>query len=262
MKPLQFTIRPLNEVLHPQDLGSEASLVDRVYGLLRRRIIDLSLPPELPLVEKDVADILQASKTPVREALIKLSREGLVNVVPKSGSYVTPISIDRYLQACFMRSQLEVGCVRRLARVPISHEGIARLYGVIAEQKKALAEGSQADFFLLDEKFHSTLFELAGLSDVWHALHAAQAELDRIRHLKRLFGVRRPQSVLQEHGAIVKAIEKRDADLVEAALLENIGGLDAESTKISEHPHLIQTIDDLNALVAHRRKADSKRKVA
>ncbi|MGI9235393.1 MAG: GntR family transcriptional regulator, partial [Woeseiaceae bacterium] len=87
MKELTLNIRPLNEVLEASNLRGQGSLVDQVYGLLRAQIINLSLPPESALVEQEVASVLEISKTPVREAIIRLAREGLVEVVPKSGSY-------------------------------------------------------------------------------------------------------------------------------------------------------------------------------
>jgi len=262
MEKLKFEIRPLNELLRKQDLCGNGGLVEQIYKLLRRRIIDLTLPPEMPLVEKDVACILDASKTPVREAIIRLSREGLVDVIPKSGSYVTPINIDQYLQAYFVRSQLEVGCVRRLATMNVSFEGITRLHSILTEQKAAMKEEKYSNFFALDEKFHRTLFDLAGLSSVWQTLNSAKAEFDRVRHLKRMFGVRRSESVIQEHTEIISAITKNDPDLAEKTILAHIGGIDDEIAKISEQPHLIETIDDLNQLVALNRKTRNKRKIS
>jgi len=262
MEILKFEVRPLNESLRKEDLCGFGGLVEQIYKLLRRRIIDLTLPPEMPLVEKDVANILDASKTPVREAIIRLSREGLVDVIPKSGSYVTPINIDRYLQACFVRGQLEVGCVRRLATMNISLEGITRLQGILTEQKEAMNEEKYSNFFALDEKFHRALFDLAGLSGVWQTLNSAKAEFDRVRHLKRMFGVRRSESVVLEHTQIVNAVTKNAPDLAEKTILAHIGGIDDEIANISEQPDLIKTIDDLNQLVALNRKTRNKRKIS
>ena len=114
MQKLTFEIRPISEVLS-EGLSGEGSLVDQAYALLRKQIVSLALPPEAALVEREVASALNVSKTPVREAIIRLSREGLVQVKPKSGSYVTAISLDRFFEACFIRTQLETGCVKRLA---------------------------------------------------------------------------------------------------------------------------------------------------
>ena len=148
MDALTFEIQPLAKVC-ASGLGAGAGLAAQIYDLLRRRIIDLSLPPEMPLAEQDVANLLQASKTPVREAMIRLSREGLVAVVPKSGSYVTPINIERYLQACFVRVQLEVGCVRRLASLPLGLEDVTHAFVRFWPNKKRPCKTRTTPGFLL-----------------------------------------------------------------------------------------------------------------
>lgn len=250
MQKLTFKVRPLAEVLDPDDLSGQGSLVDQVYALLRKLIINLSLPPEFALVEQDVASELNVSKTPVREAIIRLAREGLVNVVPKSGSYVTPVSLDRYLEACFVRTQLEVGCVRRLATQGVKLADQVRLRAHIAEQEEALRKNDDSGFFESDESLHRCLFDLAGLSGVWPMMNFAKAELDRVRHLKRQFGIRQRRLVIEEHVALIKAIIDRDPVKAEQALLENIGAVEDEITSISEHPQLLRTIQDLNELVA------------
>ena len=75
MTDLTFNVRPLADVLDADELPGDGSLVDQIYELLRRLIVDLSLPPESALVEQEVASLLKVSKTPVREAIIRLSRE-------------------------------------------------------------------------------------------------------------------------------------------------------------------------------------------
>lgn len=250
MQKLTFTVRALDQVLRAEDLRREGSLVEQVYALLRKLIIDLSLPPEFALVEQDVASELNVSKTPVREAIIRLAREGLIKVVPKSGSYVTPINLDRYLEACFVRTQLEVGCVRRLATQGIALSDQVRLRAHIAEQQEALRNDNDIGFFESDESLHKSLFVLAGLPGVWDMLNFAKAELDRVRHLKRQFGIRHRRLVIEEHDALIKAIIARDPVRAERALLDNIGAVDDEITSISENPQLLQTIQDLNELVA------------
>lgn len=250
MQKLTFKVRPLNKVLRAKDLSGEGSLVEQVYALLRKSIINLSLPPEFALVEQDVASGLDVSKTPVREAIIRLAREGLIKVVPKSGSYVTPISLDRYLEACFVRTQLEVGCVRRLATQGVTLSDQVRLRAHISQQQEALKNDDDIGFFDSDESLHKSFFELAGLPGVWDTLNFAKAELDRVRHLKRQFGIRQRRLVIQEHEALINAIIARDPVNAERALLDNIGAVDDEITSISKNTQLLRTIQDLNELVA------------
>lgn len=261
MQKLSFSVRPLQKILRAKDLSGTGSLVEQVYGLLRQLIINLSLPPEFALVEQDVAKQLKVSKTPVREAIIRLQREGLVKVVPKSGSYVTAVSLDRYLEACFVRTQLELGCIRRLATQGVTPAEQIRLKAHIVEQEKALSENDDAAFFESDEALHKRLFDLAGLPGVWQMMNYAKAEIDRVRHLKRQFGIRQRRLVIDEHEAMVNGIINRDPISAEQALLENIGGVEDEIASISEHPQLLQTIEDLNQLVAIDQKSRGGRAI-
>ena len=249
MQELTFEVQPIAKVLG-EGLSGSGSLVNQAYLLLRKQIVSLALPPESPLVEQEVASALAISKTPVREAIIRLSHEGLVKVVPKSGSYVTAISLDRYFEACFIRTQLEVGCVRRLASHGIGMADHVKLKALLTEQRQALKANEDALFFELDERFHRQLFELAGLPGAWDVLQTAKAEIDRVRHLKRHFGFRQRRLVIQEHAAIVDAIVSRDPESAEGYLLDNIGAADDEIGSISENPLLLRTIDDLNKLVS------------
>jgi len=262
MTALTFNVRPLAEVLDANELSGDGSLVDRIYELLRRLIVDLSLPPESALVEQEVASVLNVSKTPVREAIIRLSREGLVHVVPKSGSYVTAVSLDRYLEACFVRTQLEVGCVKRLAVQGVSLADQVKLKALLTEQEAAIEHSDDALFFRLDEALHKRFFELAGLSGAWEIMNFAKAELDRVRHIKRQFGVRQRHVVVEEHTAVVNAIIDRDPVNAERAMMDNIGAVEDEMISISENPLLLRTIEDLNQLVAMDRRSRGSKKIA
>lgn len=262
MQKLKFDIRPLTEVLDANDLHGQGSLVDQIYGLLRKEIINLSLPPESALVELEVASVLKVSKTPVREAIIRLSREGLVQVVPKSGSYVTAVSLDRYLEAFFVRTQLEVGCIKRLAKRGVDMAEQVKLKALLTEQQEAREQNDDVRFFELDEGLHWCFFELAGLSGVWKIMNLAKGEMDRVRHLKRQFGIRRSKLVIEEHTALVNAIVDRDPVRAERSMLDNIGALDDEMDLIAENPQLLRTIEDLNTLVALDRKTRGRKKIA
>lgn len=261
MTKLTFDVRPLADVLTRSGLSGRGSLVDQVYELLRRRIIDLSLPPESALVEQEVAGVLKVSKTPVREAIIRLAREGLVLVVPKSGSYVTAVSLDRYLEAVFVRTQLEVGCAKRLAVLGVSLADQVKLRSLLTEQQEAIQKIDDARFFELDEALHRRLFELAGLPGAWELMNLAKAEVDRVRHIKRSFGIRQRHLVVDEHTALVDAIIDRDPVAAERAMTNNVGAVEDEMASMSDNPLLLRTIDDLNQLVALDRRARGSKKM-
>ncbi|MEL7187532.1 MAG: FCD domain-containing protein [Pseudomonadota bacterium] len=130
------------------------------------------------------------------------------------------------------------------------------------EQRQALKANDDAQFFELDEAFHRQLFKIAGLPGAWEIMQTAKAEIDRVRHLKRLFGIRQRRLVVQEHAAIADAIMQRDPAAAERHLLDNIGATDDQMDSLSENPQLLQTIDDLNQLVALDGRSRSTRNAA
>ena len=87
------------ELLKDKSLDDASALTAQVFTLLKELIVTVKLYPGQLISEKEVAETLKASKTPVREAMIRLQGIGLVEIVPKSGTYVTTIQITRYIEA-------------------------------------------------------------------------------------------------------------------------------------------------------------------
>ncbi len=251
--------RSVSERIADVRLEPSQSLVSQIFDVLRDLIIKVKLRPGELLSEKEVADAFGASKTPVREAIIRLEDKGFLEVVPKSGTYVTPIRLDRYIEACFIRLRLETGAVRRAAERQGGFEGIIRLEACIREQEVAHRAENRERFFELDEEFHRMLFEIAGVPGVWSVMNQAKSELDRVRHMKRIFGISRANQVIKQHEAISAAVRAHDPEVAEKALVDHIGSLDREIDELSSHPKILQFIDQLNSLEAKRRSRGGSR---
>ena len=236
----------ISELLENIELDSKTSLVKQIYTILWELIVNISLKPGQAMSEKEISDALKASKTPVREAIIKLEETGLIRIVPKSGTYVSPISLDRYIEACFTRLQLEVGAVRRAAERSNDLKSVLHLEATITRQVKALEKEDYEEFFKLDEALHKAFFEMAGVPGVWQVVKKTQSDVYRIRHLKRLLNIRRGNQVVEEHKAIVAAIRSGSPDAAEAALIAHIGSLESEIDQMSSHPEILDFIETLN----------------
>lgn len=261
MKTIDFEIKSINEIINASSITKEGSLVDQIYTVLRDKIINLSLPPEMPLVEKEIASIFNISKTPVREALIRLENDRLVNIIPKSGSYVTSISLERYIEACFIRVTLESGCVKRLAERGISLSQQVKLKSLIIEEQQ-VRESESTDNnerghppgFEINELFHRTLFEYAGILGAWQLLDSSKAEMERVWHLEKIIGVRRTCDAISEHYNVVEAIINRDPIAAAEVMADHIGDIDGEMDIISKNPQLIRSIEEFNLLLSEQRK--------
>jgi len=261
MNKIDFEIKSIDDIINASCVTKEGSLVDQIYLVLRENIINLSLPPEMALVEKEIAAIFKISKTPVREALIRLVNDRLVNIVPKSGSYVTSISLERYLEACFIRVTLESGCVKRLAEQGISLSQQVKLKSLIIEEQQ-IRENKPTDNnelghppgFEINELFHRTLFEYAGILGAWHLLDSSKAEMERVWHLEKKIGVRRSCDAISEHYNVVEAIINRDPIAAVEAMADHIGDVDGEMDIISNNPQLIRSMEEFNLLISEQRK--------
>ncbi|MER5185450.1 GntR family transcriptional regulator [Streptomyces sp. NPDC002896] len=187
--------------------GSTASAQDLTYEWLRKHISELPRDGGIFLSESEVARAAGTSRTPVREALLRLETEGLLKIVPKKGAYVPPISdseIEAVMQA---RGLVEDWCVRRV--VPASPSFVAELERIVAEQEAMIDD--PVGFIDRDRDFHRALVRQAGnpvLGEFYESLRERQIRM----------GIRavasdedRAQQVLEEHSAIVRAIAAGDA---------------------------------------------------
>ncbi len=202
----------------PIESAGEESKSERVYNYLRRRIRDLEIPPGTALRKNEIAVECGVSRAPVSEAIARLSAEGLVDVFPQSGSFVSPIRIADVRETLFIRTALEVEAVRRVTQVA-DRDLLRRLEENIAAQAKALrsARLDPALYDDLDEALHATIMEALHSSRARHLLESARVLLDRPRFLA-LPEDHRPEDTFEEHRRIVDAISTGDPDLAAAAM--------------------------------------------
>ncbi len=230
LSPSHGVTRPTSiaDLLADVRLETDANITFQVFDILRELIVSVRLRPGQKITEKEIAAALGASKTPVREALIRLDEVNLVKIVPQSGTYVTKISVTRYTTACFIRLQLEIGAVRDAAQNPDPRHRVEDLDAILVRQAEALEKGDPAAFFDLNERFHRQLFVLSGHADAWRTARRAQFDLNRARVIRRRHRILRGAEVIEEHREIARAIHARDPERAEAALRAHIGDLDRQ----------------------------------
>lgn len=201
--------------IKPQRVLSAIEAVGpQVYRILREQIIQAELVPGARISEAEIARSLSISRQPVREAFIKLAEEGLVQVLPQRGTYVTRISTASVMDVRFVREAIEADIVRQVAgehEVPIVDE----LREQIARQKQ-VPHDDRAAFLRLDELFHHTLATAAGRDYAWSVIESVKAQMDRVRFLS----VDDPQigRLIEQHEQIVDAIAAGDVGGAEQAL--------------------------------------------
>lgn len=189
---------------------------EQVYELLRRSIIMLEIKPGAPIVEKEICSRLDISRTPVREAVQKLAEEGLVQVIPHSGTYVSRISRQVAEEGFIIRRALEIEGVRRAANRYDEAAG-AELDAIIARMR-VLIETNQLDSYLEeDDELHAAIARMSGLPRIWRFITLAKVHLDRMRQLSAPVPGHLA-TVTEQHAAIVAAIRAGKPDQAELAM--------------------------------------------
>lgn len=180
-----------------------------VYATLREEILSLALHPGSVINRAELQQRFGLSSTPVRDALMRLAAEGLVDVIPQSVTRVSFINIDKAREAQFMRRALEIEAAMLNAQSP-DKAVVPVLRALIAAQRAAAERGDYPAFDLADTGFHRRLFEAAGVSDLYDLMRLRNGHIDRIRRLN-LPVEGKMQSVIADHEQIVAAIAAGDA---------------------------------------------------
>lgn len=198
----------------------DEKLSSRAYELLKKKIIRCELKPGQRLVERDLVDDLGISRTPIREALTKLEREGLINTIPRRGCYVREFSLEEMDELYEVRLALEALAVRLAAKNATSSE-ITRISRLWKNVPKEMAPGDIDLVLAADEQFHEMLAEASHNQTLLHFLRSLN---DKIRMIRRV-DFSRPKRLLfthDEHMAILKGIMKRDPDEAEQKIKAHI----------------------------------------
>src|SRR5579864_4832099 len=194
-----------------------------VYDTLRASIVSLQRTPGQRLSEAELARDLGVSRTPVREAIIQLRADGLVEVTPQLGSFVSKISLSNVREAQFAREALECAAVR-VAAERIDDDAVERLRQNISLQRAAQASADLEQFYRLDEAFHRELVATSGYSGISDLLDRSRAHLNRVRRLS-LPVPDVIEELIDQHSAVLDAVERHDADQAEAALRNHLRGV-------------------------------------
>jgi DNA-binding GntR family transcriptional regulator len=211
-------------------LAPRRSAADFAYRQLREAVISLALPPGAVLARAAIANRLGISQTPVREALIRLQEERLIEVVPQSATRVAPIDLASAKEAHFLRLSVELEIVRRLAQSP-SPALAGTLRAEIVRMRTARAAGDEAAFVAADEAFHAALYAEAGVPRLRELVRSRSGHLDRLRRL-HLPTPGKADAVLQEHATLAEAILAGDAAAAEARLRAHLSGTFAEVERL------------------------------
>jgi DNA-binding GntR family transcriptional regulator len=205
----------------PRRSGQTAA--DVIHAKLRDDILTLRRLPGSPVFEKDVGEEFGVSRTPVREALLRLADERLIEITPKSGIFVSRIPVDILADAFAAREALELMLVEKATRHARPSQ-ITAMHAIIQLQHEYIESNDAAGFHESDEALHRTIAETAGHAGVWGMILQIKVQLDRLRRLT-LPRLGRIEYVVHEHERIVEGIASGEPTRAIGAMREHIGSL-------------------------------------
>lgn len=206
-----------------------------VFDTLRRDIIALTLAPGTVLSRAELQDRFGLSSTPVRDALMRLQEEGLVEVFPQHATVVSPIDLEKARQGQFLRRSVELEIVRTLALAPEAAV-VEQLSSLIRQQTAFAKLGEHGAFTAADQAFHRTMYEQARVADLWDLVARHGGHIDRLRRL-HLPVPGKMRDVIRDHQAIVDAIAAGKPDAAQAALRDHLSrSLGFVETLRQSHP--------------------------
>src|SRR6267378_5630148 len=211
-------------------LDRDRQAAPQVFEQLRKLIISLALPPGSPLSRNALAEQFGVSSTPIRDALMRLEEEGLVEVFPQYATVVSRIDIGLAQQAHFLRQALELEIVKALA-LKRPEQLIDELSSTIALQQKFAKAGDFEKFMAADNDFHQQLYAATGNQGLWDLVRSRSGHIDRLRRL-HLPSPGKAQDIVRHHRLIAKAIDAGDPDEAQKHLRTHLSGTLSELAQI------------------------------
>ncbi len=194
----------------------------RAYAWLRQSILEVSLVPGAALAESEIAARFGTSRTPVREALLRLADEGLIEVRPQRGTYVSRMRLERLEEALFVRGAVEGAILRELI-ARRDHVALARSLTELVDLHEAAVDRHDTAATLgADAAFHRALVEASGMPGLWDVIGKARDLHHRVRALAAP-EAQNARAAVADHRAIVRAIRAGNSDLAQRRMAVHLG---------------------------------------
>src|SRR5215472_4109307 len=215
------------DAMTSRDRGDRAapSAADQVYAYAKRAILTRRYVPNDLITEGELAAATGVSRTPVREALLRLQGEGLVRLLPKRGALVVAISAAEAANIIELRRLFELHAIR--AAVSRPHVSlVAQLMGEMERMRAAIKDGDVFGYVSADRAFHMAIIAATGNSVLAEFYESLRDRL--VRMSANLFGAHgepdlsRPVSMLPDHQAIIDAVQKGAVEEAEAAVVVHL----------------------------------------
>nr|WP_255781369.1 GntR family transcriptional regulator [Geobacillus sp. YHL] len=209
---------------------------DQLYEMLKEKILRLELEPGTKISEKEIAEQLHISRTPVREAFLKLAQEELLDIIPQSGTIVSRINLEHVEEGRFIREVVEKE-VAVLACTKLRQDHLFEMEKNIAMQELCAEKGNFLELFELDEKFHQLIYDGCRMSRSWKMVQSLNSHFNRLRVL-RLSSDLDWDIIISHHKQIYRLIANKEAEKVRQVMEEHLRLVEIEKDVLKrQYPH-------------------------
>lgn len=200
-------------------MNNSNSLNDVTYNKIREDIMNMTLEPGMDVSVQKLSERYGVSRTPVREAVVRLQQSGLVEIYPQRKTVVSKIDLQRVREEWFIRTSLESAVVDEFIR-KCSELVADTMQELINKQMKYMDKKYFREFYFKDNRFHQLIFETAGEELSWFTIEEVASHYNRIRLLYgKMQGAQ--QSDIDKHVKMVAAARKRDVDGMRKVVMEH-----------------------------------------
>ena len=211
-----------------------------VYEVLRYNILNLTLKPGEQLSEVQLTKMLQVSRTPIREAIIRLVSDDLLRISPQVGTFVTKISTKEMVDATFVREMIETN-ILKIAIDLMSSSYIQDIENILVKQKETIQSLDVITHLELDQEFHHVFFRVVGNYTAWSVVKKLYESTQRERLLFLMTDNLQLEYVYNSHVELLEYVKKRDIDRAVQLMHDHIykfANLAEEMKK--KYPHYLE----------------------
>lgn len=220
---------------------------DGVYAELKEQILHLELPPGSSISEIDTAEKYNISRTPVRDAFKRLEREGLLEIRPHIGTFISLIDLNAIADVLYTREVLEFAVLSDLSQMYDKSQDL-RIRLLLQQQKNLIESDMPIEelsraFIKCDNEFHSALFEAAGKKNITNFLTAINCQYERFRTFINYSGRDDIQKLYEAHIRIWECISSKDLVALKDCINHHLyDGFSSSSDIVSKYPEYFKEI--------------------
>jgi DNA-binding GntR family transcriptional regulator len=206
--------------LNRSRIDRQENVPRQIYEILRSRILSTELPPGSSINERYLSELLGVSRTPIREAIRRLSNDGLISIVPNVGTTVSTFDLSRVREFCLIRTSFE--CLAIEAAVKnFKLADDQKLSQLIEDQDQTIARRDMMANIAIDTEFHRVIMQLSEYKVIPEFMQRTMGEILRARHLSIALPGRLREPII-EHQAILIALRTGNPKACAAAMKDHL----------------------------------------